>query len=72
MLHLVGKRIRLIEMDDPHDPIPAGSTGEVTSVVEFQNGYHLNMKWDKSVNRSLSLVCPPDKVAVIEEITRTT
>lgn len=60
---LIGKRIKLVEMvDDPY-PIPPGTTGTVTLACEVLGNMHLTVKWD--IERSLTLVCPPDRYEVI-------
>ena len=63
--HLVGKKIRLIEMLDDPDPIPPGTTGTVETVtyLDFDKTHQITVKWD--CNRSLSLIVPPDKFEVL-------
>lgn len=63
----VGDRVKLIHMPNDPDPIPAGTTGTITSVNPVRMGprsftqYHVN--WDNG--RSLSCVVPPDQLQVI-------
>jgi len=59
-----GDRIRLINMADDPDPIPAGSTGTVTRVTEGTLA-QIDVRWDDS-GRSLSLVPGVDQFEVIE------
>jgi hypothetical protein len=63
MEQLVGKRIRLVEMVDDPCPIPAGTEGTIMHACEVLGSTHLTVKWD--INRSLTLVCPPDRYEVI-------
>ena len=60
-----GDRIRLINMPDDPDPIPAGSTGTVTRVTEGTLA-QIDVRWDDS-RRSLSLVPGVDRFEVIEQ-----
>jgi len=56
----VGKEIRLIEMPNDPCPIPAGTTGRISSVVDTNDGhYSIAVDWD--IDRSLTLVVPPDR-----------
>ena len=59
-----GDRIRLINMPDDPDPIPAGSTGTIESVTDGPLG-QIHVKWDDS-GRTLSLVPGVDRFEVIE------
>ena len=59
-----GDWIRLINMPDDPDPIPAGSTGIVTRVTEGTLA-QIDVRWDDS-GRSLSLVPGVDQFEVIE------
>lgn len=66
----VGDRIKLIRMGKDPDPIPAGSTGTVTSMADLSAIYRkpdfsISVKWD-GIDRSLSLVWPEDKIEVIQ------
>lgn len=58
---MVGKRIRLIHMDDP-DPIPAGTIGTIIGVdpvgyqMQWDNGRALNLipdedRWEEEANK---------------------
>ena len=58
-----GDRIRLLDMPDDPDPIPAGSTGTVTRVTTGPLG-QVTVAWDSG--RSLSLVPGVDRYEVIE------
>jgi hypothetical protein len=51
---MVGKRIRLIHMDDPH-PIPAGTVGTIIGVDQV--GYQ--MQWENG--RTLTLIPDEDR-----------
>lgn len=64
--YLIGKRIRLISMQDPYDPVPAGSEGTVITVYDdTHNKYlHISVDWDNG--RGLSIVSPPDTYQVID------
>lgn len=57
---MVGKRVRLIHMDDP-EPIPVGTLGTIIGVDPV--GYH--MKWDNG--RTLSLIPGEDRWEEVEE-----
>lgn len=65
--HWTGCRFRLESMNDPYDPVPAGSTGRIDSVVPMGETLHLNVTWDQGVGRSLNVVVPPDRVTIIED-----
>jgi hypothetical protein len=55
----VGKRIRLLYMAEDPDPMPAGSVGTVTSVVNIgREEYMIMVDWDG--DRTLNLAVPPD------------
>lgn len=66
----VGDRIRLLDMPhDPH-PIPYGTTGVVTQIVDLscvhkKDDAQIQVKWE-GVNRSLSMIWPVDKFEVIQ------
>jgi len=60
-----GSRIRLIEMPDDPDPIPAGSTGTVLAVTEGPYA-QIDVAWD--CTRSLLLVPGVDRFEVIGHI----
>ena len=62
---LVGRRVTLIEMLDDPDPILPGDTGEVITTYYSDNYYQLGISWDSG--RTLSLLCPPDIYAIVEE-----
>ena len=57
--HLVGKRVKLINMNDPF-PIPTGTEGVITYVDDINN-YHVN--WDNG--STLSLVPEEDKFQIL-------
>jgi hypothetical protein len=59
-----GDRIRLIQMGDDPDPIPAGSTGTIESVTDGPLG-QVWVRWDNG--RSLALVPGVDRFEVIEQ-----
>ena len=61
-----GDRIRLIEMPDDPDPIPAGATGTVLAVTTGRFA-QIDVAWDNS-SRSLSLVPGVDRFEVIGHI----
>lgn len=59
-----GDRIRLLHMPEDPDPIPAGTTGTVTSVLPWMRGeFQISVKWD--IPRSLSMIYPIDKFEVM-------
>ena len=58
-----GDWIRLINMADDPDPIPAGSTGSVTRVTEGTLA-QIDVRWDDS-GRSLSLIPGVDQFEII-------
>jgi hypothetical protein len=60
----VGDRIRLIQMVDDPDPIPAGTLGVVTEVHVHSGWSQLEVSWDNG--RALMLVSPPDRFEIIE------
>lgn len=62
-----GARFRLVKMAADPDPIPAGSTGTIHSTVYLQRGtWHLNVRWDPEVGRSLNLAWPADIIEPIQ------
>jgi hypothetical protein len=66
MDHLVGKRIRLIEMPKDPCPVPPGTEGtveEVTVVRMRPQWTQIWVKWDNG--RTLSMAVPPDRFEVI-------
>lgn len=63
--NLVGKTIVLTEeMKDPL-PIEVGTKGKVICVTKFPEDCVIGVHWENG--RSLNLVAPPDKYAIIEE-----
>lgn len=62
-----GDRIRLLHMPEDPDPIPAGTTGTVTSVSPCSSWMRgelmVSVKWD--IPRSLSMIYPIDKFEVM-------
>lgn len=63
--YLDGKRVRLISMQDPYDPVPSGSEGTVIcTYYDYYNKHlHISVNWDNG--RGLNIVSPPDKYQVI-------
>lgn len=65
----VGDRVRLVHMGDDPDPVPAGTEGEVLVVTDlhFRNKPETQfiIKWDNG--RSLSCICPPDILQVVQK-----
>lgn len=59
----IGVRIRLLQMSDDPDPIPAGSTGTVTGVTDGPLA-QISVDWDNG--RSLNLVPGVDQFDVID------
>ena len=57
---MVGKRVRLIHMDDP-EPIPAGTLVTIVGV----NPVGFQMKWDNG--RTLNLIPNEDRGEEVEE-----
>ena len=58
-----GDRIRLVAMLDDPDPIPAGTTGFVTSVRQHGTWAQVDVNWDNG--RKLMLAVPPDRFEMI-------
>lgn len=66
---VVGDRIRLLHMPNDPCPIPAGTTGTVTAIVDLSFVHkkpdaQIQVKWD--INRSISLIWPLDSFEVIQ------
>ena len=61
----VGDRIRLIQMVDDPDPIPAGTIGTVTEIHIHSDWTQIEVSWED--NRKLMLVSPPDKFEIIDD-----
>ena len=57
---LIGKRVKLIMMDEDPDPIPPGTEGTVVGV----GGDVIQMKWDNG--RVLGLIWGVDEFEVID------
>ena len=55
-----GQRIRLLHMEDPYDPVPGGTEGEISTI---DDAGQLHMKWDNG--RSLALVPGVDSFVLI-------
>jgi len=62
----IGDRIRLIEMPNDPDPIPAGAAGTVLSVTTGPYA-QIEVAWDGST-RSLALIPGVDRFEVIGHI----
>ena len=60
----VGDRIRLIQMVDDPDPIPAGTIGTVTEIHIHSDWTQIEVSWESG--RNLMLVSPPDKFEIID------
>ena len=60
----VGDRIRLIQMIDDPDPIPAGTIGTVTEIHIHSDWTQIDVSWENG--RKLMLVSPPDKFEIID------
>ncbi len=60
----VGDRIRLIQMIDDPDPIPAGTNGTVTEIHIHSDWTQIEVSWENG--RMLMLVSPPDKFEIID------
>lgn len=61
-----GHRIRLVEMPEDPDPVPAGSLGTVRLVQEgvWRDGaLTLTVVWDNG--RSLNIISPPDRYEIV-------
>lgn len=66
----VGDKVRLLHMGEDPDPIPVGTTGRVKMVTDISfmrpnKEVQLVIAWDNG--RSLSCICPPDLVEVLEK-----
>ena len=60
-----GDRVRLIEMGDDPNPIPAGTTGTVAGVYPQHDWLQLDVEWNNG--RSLMLSIPPDRVEQLSD-----
>ena len=58
--HLVGKRVKCVQMDNDPNPVPNGTEGTVQFI---DDAGHIHVKWDNG--QSLSLL-PCDEYIVIE------
>ena len=58
-----GTRIKLIHMDDPYAPVPAGTKGTVEYVDDMGQ---IGMKWDNG--RTLALIPEVDEFEIIKEV----
>ena len=56
-----GMRIKLIHMDDPYHPVPAGTLGTVVQVDDMGT---IHMSWD--TNSSLGLVPGVDEFRIVD------
>ncbi len=63
-----GDRVRLVFMPNDPNPVPEGAEGTVLDVQQMDWGHdkwsHVAVEWDNG--RSLSCVCPPDYLEIIE------
>ena len=59
-IEMIGKRIRMIEMNDPY-PIEPNSMGTITSVDDIGQ---YRVRWDSG--RSLSVIPEEDKFEILE------
>lgn len=57
----IGDKIRLIDMPGDPFPIPFGSVGVVTEIVDWGTN-EIQVQVDWRIKRSLNLICPPDKI----------
>ena len=62
----VGDRIRLIQMVNDPDPIPAGTIGSVTEIHIHSDWTQIEVSWENG--RKLMLVSPPDKFEIIDRV----
>ena len=60
MNNIIGKKIRMIEMNDPY-PIEPDTTGTITSVDGLGQ---IRVKWDNG--RTLSVIPEEDKFVIFE------
>ena len=60
----VGDRIRLIQMVNDPDPIPAGTIGSVTEIHIHSDWTQIEVSWENG--RKLMLASPPDKFEIID------
>ena len=58
-----GDRIKLVAMPDDPDPVPAGTTGTVTTVRQHGTWAQVDVDWDNG--RKLMLAVPPDQFETI-------
>lgn len=63
-----GDRVRLLHMPDDPDPIPVGTEGTVRMITPLQffgekEQTQVTISWDNG--RSLSCLCPPDRLEVL-------
>jgi hypothetical protein len=62
----IGDRIKLLEMPNDPDPIPAGTCGVITGINPIGAGeFQIIVKWE--IGRSLMLILPHDKIKVISK-----
>ena len=59
----VGDRIRLIQMVNDPDPIPAGTIGSVTEIHIHSDWTQIEVSWENG--RSLMLASPPEMFEII-------
>ncbi len=59
-----GDRIRLIQMVDDPDPIPAGTVGTVTKIHFHRDWTQIEVSWKNG--RTLMLSTPPDRFEIID------
>ena len=58
-----GDRIKLLQMNDDPDPIPAGTLGTVTFINKCGDFTQIAVDWDNG--RKLMLAVPPDRYVKI-------
>lgn len=54
--------IELVEMPQDPDPIPVGTKGTVTDIQDTLDGKAKVYTIDWEINRSLSIISPPDSI----------
>ena len=60
----VGDRIRLIQMVNDPDPIPAGTISSVTEIHIHSDWTQIEVSWENG--RMLMLSSPPDKFEIVD------
>lgn len=64
----VGRRVRLLKMDDDPDPVPEGTEGTIRMYLEPQGDVipyaQISVDWDNG--RKLMMCVPPDEFSYVD------